>query len=91
MESMKVCNLLRSRSLCQGHFNINIMIMVFSEITGPMKCEILCGASMLRGNKFLCTKSGSNAQHNHHAHKCSKWIKVFFSRTGGRIFMKLGM
>ena len=43
---------------------------------------------MLKGNKILCAKSGLNAQHGHLAHKCSK---IFFSRTGGWIFMKLGM
>ena len=42
---------------------------------------------MLRGNKILCAKSGSNAQHGHHAHNSSK----IFSRTGGQIFTKLGM
>ena len=42
---------------------------------------------MLRENKILCVKSGLNAQHGHHAHKCSK----IFSRTGGQIFLRLGM
>ena len=39
---------------------------------------------MLGGNKILCAKSGSNAQHGH---KCSK----IFSTTGGQIFPELGM
>ena len=42
---------------------------------------------MIRTNKLLCVKSGSNAQHGHHAHKCSK----IFSGISGQFFMKLGM
>ena len=42
---------------------------------------------MLRGNKILHVKSGLNAQHDRHAHKCSKII----SRISGPIFKKLGM
>ena len=40
------------------------------------------------GDKILCAKSESNAQHDRHAHKCSK---IYLSRTGGPIFTKLGM
>ena len=29
--------------LTQGHLNIKVKIMVFSEITGPMKVKSLCG------------------------------------------------
>ena len=42
---------------------------------------------MHRGNKICCAKSGLNAKHCRHAYKCSK---IFFSRTGGLIFTKLG-
>ena len=30
---------------------------------------------MLRGTTFFCAKSGSNAQHGRHAHKCFKLLK----------------
>ena len=63
MESMKVCNLLRSRSFLAfalGHFNIKIKIMVY-DYHRAYESEILCGFSMLRGNKMLCIKSGWNA------------------------------
>ena len=43
---------------------------------------------MGRGNESLFVKSGSHAQDGCHAQKCSK---IFFSRTGGPIFTKLGM
>ena len=36
MKSMMECNFL---TLTQGHLNIKIKIMVFSEITGPMKVK----------------------------------------------------
>ena len=74
MESMKVCNLLRSRSFLAfalGHFNIKIKIMVY-DYHQAYESEVLCGFSMLRGNKILCIKSGWNAQHGHHAHNAKK-------------------
>ena len=43
---------------------------------------------MNKGKESLITKSESHAQHGCHARRCSK---IFFSRTGGLIFMKLGM
>ena len=58
MESMKVCNLLRSRSLCQGHFNINIMIMVFSEITGPINVKFYVEPPCLGGTNFCAQNLG---------------------------------
>ena len=45
-ESMMVCVIYYSQGrfliLTQGHLNIKIKIMVFSEITGPMKVKSLC-------------------------------------------------
>ena len=87
-----VCNLLKSSSfldLTQGHLNIKIKIMVFSEITGPMKVKFYVEPPCL-GETKVCAhmQSVSNAQHGHCAHKCSK---IFFSRTGGWIFKKLSV
>ena len=41
--------------MTQGHLNIKIKIMVFSEITGPMKVKFYVEPPC-----FLCVKSGSN-------------------------------
>ena len=30
---------------------------------------------MLRGNKILCAKPGSNVQHGHHVHKCYGFLR----------------
>ena len=55
MESMKVCNYLRSRlTMTQLHSNIKIKIMVFSEITGPMKVKFYGEPACLRGTNFIC-------------------------------------
>ena len=36
--------------------------------------QILCGASMGRGNKSLFVKSGSHAQHGRHAHMLKNFL-----------------
>ena len=52
--------------------------------------QILCGASVGRGNDILLATSGSHDQDGGHAHIWSKHFKIFFSRTGGPIFTSLG-
>ena len=47
----------------QGHLHIKIKIMVFSEITGPMKVKFNVEPPCLWGNKILCAKSVPNAEH----------------------------
>ena len=53
--------------------------------------QILCGASLGRGNESLYKWSRSHDQDGRHAQKCSKPKKIFFSRTTGPIALKLGM
>ena len=53
--------------------------------------QILCGASLGRENDILFAESGSHDQDGRHAHIWSKPFKIFFSRTFGSIFTKLGM
>ena len=68
MESMKVCNYLRSRlTMTQLHSNIKI-----KRNHWAYESEFLWGACMLKGNKFLFAKSGSNNHLDTHAHKSSK-------------------
>ena len=52
--------------------------------------QILCGASLGRGNEILFATSGSHDQDGRHAHIWSTPFKIF-SRTGRPIFTKLGM
>ena len=52
--------------------------------------QILCGASLGRGNESLFAASGSHDQDGRHAHGKNP-SKIFFSRTSGPIFTKLGM
>ena len=58
----------------------------------PDQSQILCGASLSRGNNILFAASGSHDQDGRHAHIYGKNpSKIFFSRTGGPIFTKLGI
>ena len=52
------CNLLRSRSFLdlEGHLNIKIKIMVFSEIPGPMKVKF-CMEPPCLGETKLCAQN----------------------------------
>ena len=53
--------------------------------------QILCGASLGRGNDILFAASGSHDQDGRHAIYGKNPSKIFFSRTGRPIFTKLGM
>ena len=54
--------------------------------------QILCGASLVRGNNILFGASGSHDQDGRHAHiSYGKNPSKIFSRTSGPIFKKLGM
>ena len=53
--------------------------------------QILCGASLGRGNDILFTASGSHDQAGHRPIYGKNPSKIFISRTGGPIFTKLGM
>ena len=55
----------------QGHLNIKIKSMVFSEITVPEKVNFYVEPLCLGGGvvKILCAKSGSNAEHGCNAQK----------------------
>ena len=39
-----------------------------NDIRPPDQCQILCGASLGRGNNILFAASGSHDQDGHHAH-----------------------
>ena len=68
---------------------INPNLCGFSRNHWAYESEILCGASMLRGNKILCAKSGSNAQHVRYAHKCSKISWADFHETWYVLYLGL--
>ena len=53
--------------------------------------QILCGASLDRGNDILFAASGSHDQDGRHAHYGKNPSKIFSSRTGRPIFTQLGM
>ena len=53
--------------------------------------QILCGASLGRGNESLYKRSRSHDQDGRHAHIWYKPLKIFFSRTRSPIILKLGM
>ena len=62
MQSMKVrvCNFGEGHflTLTQGHLNIKIKIMVFSEITGPMKVKFYVEPACVGGTKFYAQNLG---------------------------------
>ena len=61
MESMKVCNQLRSMSifiLAQGDLDLKIKIMVFSDIIGPMKLIFYVEPPCLCGTKWFTRNLG---------------------------------
>ena len=53
--------------------------------------QILCGASLGRGNESLYKWSRSHDQDGRHAHIWEKPLKIFFSRTRSPMILKLGM
>ena len=53
--------------------------------------QILCGASLGRGNESLYKWSRSHDQDGRHAHIWLKPLKIFFSRTRSPMILKLGM
>ena len=52
MESRYVIKLRYFLTLAQGHLNVKIKIIVFSEITGPMKVKFYVKPPCLGGTKF---------------------------------------
>ena len=53
--------------------------------------QILCGASLGRGNESVYKWSRSHDQDGRHAHIWWKLLKIFFSRTRSPMILKLGL
>ena len=85
MESMKNMSFL---DLDPNH--LNIKVMAFSEITGPMKLKYYVEPPCVGEQNFVreiwveCSKG-------RHSHKYSTMLESLISRTGGPIFTKHGM
>ena len=65
-------------------------VFFFMELTAN-KAIFYVKPPWVGGTIFLFAASGSHDQDGHHAHIWSNPSKIFFSRTGGPIFTKLGM